>query len=544
MPRWTKLTQALPVNPHQNNGRGLLLLSLLLLAALTAVALLTRPLIPIDETRYVSAAWEMWQRGGFLVPFKNGEPYSHKPPFMFWMFHAGWALFGVTDWWPRLVLPLFSAGALLLTYPLARRLWPQRSGLGGQAALILVSALLWIVFSTSVMFDVMLAFWVLLGMHGVLAAADGKRRGFVMLGIAIGMGVLTKGPVILLNLLPVAVLAPWWNPGMQWYRWFSGVVLAVLLGAAIALAWAIPAGMAGGEAYRNAIFWGQTADRMVESFAHRRPFWWYLPLLPLLLFPWFVWPGFWQALAHHRRAGLDRGTRFCLAWMLPVFIAFCFISGKQPHYLVPLFPAFALLAARVLADRPAFRVGVPALLAMGLGVTLMLAASGKVAALHEEAAALPALWSGALLALLALAAWAVGRRGFPPVPNLALLGATTLALVQLAAKPSIDPLYNIKAMAQTIKQVQDEGRPVVNAARYHAQYQFLGRLESPLLELHGAELKRWLAEHPEGYAVIYLKDRQKLGAIPARHKQAYRGGAAVLVDARTASGLLPVHIEN
>jgi 4-amino-4-deoxy-L-arabinose transferase-like glycosyltransferase len=110
------------MNPHQSpdsSGRALLLLSLLLLAALTGVALLTRPLIPIDETRYVSAAWEMWLRGDFLVPFKNGEPYSHKPPFMFWMFHAGWALFGVNDWWPRLVLPLFSAGVLLLTYLLA-----------------------------------------------------------------------------------------------------------------------------------------------------------------------------------------------------------------------------------------------------------------------------------------------------------------------------------------------------------------------------------------------------------------------------------------
>jgi 4-amino-4-deoxy-L-arabinose transferase-like glycosyltransferase len=120
------------MNPHQSpdsSGRALLLLSLLLLAALTGVALLTRPLIPIDETRYVSAAWEMWLRGDFLVPFKNGEPYSHKPPFMFWMFHAGWALFGVNDWWPRLVLPLFSAGALLLTYSLARSLWPQRAGL-------------------------------------------------------------------------------------------------------------------------------------------------------------------------------------------------------------------------------------------------------------------------------------------------------------------------------------------------------------------------------------------------------------------------------
>ncbi|MBW8307580.1 MAG: glycosyltransferase family 39 protein [Thiobacillus sp.] len=524
-------------------GRGLLLLSLLLLAALTAVALLTRPLIPIDETRYVSAAWEMWLRGDFLVPFKNGEPYSHKPPFMFWMFHAGWALFGVNDWWPRLVLPLFSAGALVLTYSLARRLWPQRAGLGGQAALVLVSALLWALFSTSVMFDVMLAFWVLLGMHGVLAAAEGKRRGFVLLGIAIGMGVLTKGPVILLNLLPIAVLAPWWNPGLRWGRWFGGGLLAVLLGAAIALAWAIPAGMAGGEAYRNAIFWGQTADRMVESFAHRRPFWWYLPMLPLLLFPWFVWPGLWKALAHHRRTGLDRGTRFCLAWMLPVFVAFSFISGKQPHYLLPLFPAFALLTARVLADRSRSRVGLPALLAMGLGVALVLAASGQIGALHDQVAVLPPVWPGALLVLLTLAAWAAGRRGVSPMLNLALLGAATLALVQLAAMRSIDPLYDIKPMAQAIKQVQDEGRPVANAARYHAQYQFLGRLKVPLIELQGAELARWLAAHPEAYVVIYLKDTQNLDTIPARHKQAYRGGAAVLVNAQAALRLLPVHVE-
>lgn len=507
------------------------------------VALLTRTLVPIDETRYVSVAWEMWLRGDFLVPFKNGEPYSHKPALMFWMFHAGWALFGVNDWWPRLVLPLFSGGSLLLTYRLAHRLWPQRSGLGGEAALILASALLWILFSTSVMFDVMLAFWVLVGMHGVLAAADGKRRGVVMLGIAIGFGMLTKGPVILLNLLPVTVLALWWQPGLRWKRWFGGVGLAVLLGVAIALAWALPAGIFGGEAYRNAIFWGQTADRMVDSFAHRRPFWWYLPLLPLVLFPWFAWPGLWRALAHHRRIGLDRGTRFCLAWMLPVFIAFSFVSGKQPHYLVPMFPAFALLAARVLADWRASNVGLPALLAAALGVALIAAGSGQIPALQDQVVELPPLWPGVLLVLLALLAWLAGRRGIRPVLTLGLLGVATLALVQLAASRSIDPLYDIKPMAQAIKQVQSQGRMVANVATYHAQYQFLGRLEAPLVELRGADIASWLAAHPEDYAVLYLKDTQKLAAIATRHQQAYRGGAAVLVDTRTAARLLAVHVE-
>lgn len=532
-----------PRHNPDSTGRGLLLLSLMLLAALAVVAILTRPLTPIDETRYVSAAWEMWLRGDFLVPFKNGAPYSDKPPFLFWMFQAGWAVFGVTDWWPRLVLPLFSAGGLLLTFSLARRLWPQHVGLGGQAALVLASALLWIIFSTSVMFDVILAFWVLIGLHGVLAATDGKRGGFAVLGVAIGLGVLAKGPVILLHLLPVVALAPWWNPGLKWRRWFAHTLLAVLLGAAIALAWALPAGFSGGEVYRNAIFWGQTANRMVESFAHRRPFWWYVPLLPLLLFPWFVWPAWWKALIQHRREGLDRGSRFCLAWMLPVFVAFCFISGKQPHYLVPLFPAFALLTARLMTGRTDARVGLPALLAAALGGVLILIATGHIAVLHRQVAALPPVWPGAVLIALAFVVWVAGRRGVAPIPNLALLGAALLALVQIAAMHSIEPMYDIKSMARAIKQVQDEGRPVANIATYHAQYQFLGRLETPLAEVTGASAMQWLAAHPEGYAVVYLDSRRQLAGVSARYKQPYRGGGAVLVNAQTAAALLAAPTE-
>jgi 4-amino-4-deoxy-L-arabinose transferase-like glycosyltransferase len=261
------------------------------------------------------------------------------------------------------------------------------------------------------------------------------------------------------------------------------------------------------------------------------------------LFPWFVWPGLWQAMAHHWRAGLDRGTRFCLAWMLPVFTAFCFISGKQPHYLVPLFPPFALLAARVLADRSNSRVGLPALLTAALGVALILASKGQIAALHGQVAELPPLWPGMLLMLVALLAWVAGRRGIQPVVTLGVLGAVTLALVQLAASRSIEPLYDIKPMALAIKQVQQLGLPIANAANYHAQYQFLGRLEVPLVELYGTELTPWLTAHPEGYVVMYLKDTQSLDTIPARHKQAYRGGAVILVDTRTAAKLLAAHVE-
>ena len=64
-----------------------LLLAGWLLFAVASIWL--RPLWPVDETRYASVAWEMWLRGDFLVPYINGEPYSHKPPLLFWLIHAG-----------------------------------------------------------------------------------------------------------------------------------------------------------------------------------------------------------------------------------------------------------------------------------------------------------------------------------------------------------------------------------------------------------------------------------------------------------------------
>ncbi len=512
--------------------RARLAMALVLLAGLAAVALLSRPLLPIDETRYVSVAWEMWLRGDFLVPYKNGEAYSHKPPFMFWMFQAGWALFGVNDWWPRLVSPLFAAGTLALSVRLAGRLWPERRTVGTNAALILAGSLFWGVFATSAMFDALLAFWVLVGMHGVLDAAAGRRRGFVLLGFAIALGVLTKGPVSLLHLLPLALLAPWWQPGLRWGRWVGGLALAVLLGAAIALAWAIPAGLSGGEAYRHAIFWGQTADRMVDSFAHQRPFWWYLPLLPLMLFPWFVWPATWRALARLWRDGLDRGARFCLAWMLPVFVAFSFISGKQPHYLIPLFPAFALLVARALDGSAARAAGMPALLAAGLGAALTLTALG----LFDFREPLPPLpvWPGALLALTAAAVWAASRRGRAGLAPLAVLGAALLAAVLVGVVHPLAPRYDVRPMAQAIRAVQASGRTVANLATYHAQYQFAGRLDKPLVELRGGDIAPWLAAHPHDYAILYLDETGDMNKLPALHGQLYRGGAAVLVDTPTA----------
>lgn len=526
---------------NARNDQAMLLIAMAMLLLLTAVAMIARPITPVDETRYVGVAWEMWLRGDFLVPFKNGEPYSHKPPMMMWMFQTGWAIFGVNEWWPRMVSPLFSAGSMLLTFALAKRLWPAHSGLAGPAVIILASCLVWAISSTWVMFDVMLAFFVLLGIHGTLFAADGKTvRGFALLGLAIGLGVLSKGPVVLLQVLPVVVLAPWWHPGLRWGRWYGGMFAAIGLGALIALSWAIPAGIAGGDEYQQAIFWGQTANRMVESFAHQRPVWWYLALLPVLLFPWFVWPQLWRAFIGYTRYGLDNGGRFCIAWSVPVFVAFSFISGKQVHYLMPLFPAFALLLARATSQTAPTKTSglwLPAafMVIFGLGL-VWLALSGPAIAKTFYPGVLP-VWPGAVLVAAGVGAW-FGRRQQRPVIVLGLLGAAAPALAQLALAPAIYPRYDVRPLAQAIHQVQQQGHPVAHAGKYHAQYHFFGRLEQPLVVLQDAALQEWLTQHPTAYAVIYVRDPRVLADSVTRVTQAYRGKTAVLLDAQNALGLL------
>lgn len=511
------------------------------LTLLAGVAYLSRPAMPLDETRYLAVAWEMWQRGDFLVPFKNGEAYSHKPPLLFWLIHAGWWLFGINEWWPRFIMPLLSLASAWMTWRLARRLWPQRSETAQAAPLVLLSSFLWLLYSQALMFDVLIAACALIGLNALAEAAlTGRRRWWAMFGLAVGLGVLAKGPAILVHLLPVALFAPWWashlNRGITWPRWYAGVGLGLLLGVALALAWAIPAGLHGGEAYRNAIFWGQTADRMVESFAHRRPFWWYLAALPVFLFPWLFWPRLIGALVRALRNDWnDGGLRFSLIWFAAALLIFSFISGKQPHYLLPEFPAAALLIAYALSRHPpSGRPWLPALVLLALGASLsVIGFSGALQARLDLPATLPA-WAGLPFIAAGGLAWinvgAVAQR---------LAGAMLLAMLGVlsALFHPIAPAYDTHVIGQALARQQALGKPAAHAGKYHAQFQFSGRLKQPLAIVPRAEVQTWLEAHPDGVAVIYLSRRSELSPFHALAVQPFRGSFALLIDSNALSAL-------
>lgn len=492
----------------------------LLWGGLIAVNLSTRPLIPVDETRYAAVAWEMWNRGDFLVPYLNGDSYSHKPPLLFWLMQLSWLVLGVNEWSLRLIGPLFSLGSLFLSRAIARVLWPNREQVETLAPLILLGCLFWIVFSTLTMFDMMLAFFALLGIYSLLklACSGLSFKYWLLLGAAIGAGVLTKGPVILLHLLPAALLAPWWlrTAGFCWRYWYYRIGSAVLIGAGIALCWAIPAGIAGGETYRKAIFLGQTAGRLVESFAHRLPWWWYLEVLPLLLLPWLLWKPAWTGF---RKLNLnDAGIRFCLAWAIPVFIAFSLVSGKRIHYLLPLLPALALMLSRAadeIKDQSCWKhahLVVTGIFALFGIILMVLPGLNAHYQWRAELSMVSPSW-GVLLLAVAVALGAAKAKDAPSSAFYICIVSLVASLMMSCAFFEIKAdHYDMKAAAQKIAGLMEENRAIaLYGNKYHGQYHFAGRLKQPIaVLLNPKSLSKWARQHTDGYIIVTYKDAEAL----------------------------------
>jgi 4-amino-4-deoxy-L-arabinose transferase-like glycosyltransferase len=380
--------------------------------------------MPMFSTRTLAVAWEMWAHGHWLVPHINGEPYSEKVPLLFWMIHAGWAVFGVSDVWPRILEVIFGGVQLVLASVLAGRLFPARPWVAKATPWLLMALSYAFLFGLQIMYEVLLVVWVLAALLCLTPTATRPAPRWWLFGLMVGAGLLTKGPVMVVHVLFPFLLGPLWNDwaNRNKARWYGFGVLGLLLGFAILLAWAIPAGEAGGEAYRQRLFFTQTAGRVVDTKAvdlqnHARPAWYYLVFLPVILFPLSGWlrgivavptalfrrpwrPGTGAALVFAGvalllllatalthvpawvgnvlvvlvllplfvalvRQPLEPGLRFLVAWLLPTLLTFSLITGKQLYYVLPELAGATMLVAAAVADLRERHVGLASHYALG-----------------------------------------------------------------------------------------------------------------------------------------------------------------------------------
>lgn len=497
--------------------------------------LFIRPLMPIDETRYVSVAWEMWVSGDFLVPHLNGETYSHKPPLLFWLMSLSWWIFGVNDWTPRVISPLFALSSTLLSSWVARELWRDRPQVSEIAPLILLGTSFWLIYSTLTMFDMLLTFFVLLAIFSILKLSKSNSwRDVFLLGFAIGGGIFSKGPVVLLQILPVALLAPWWiqhkSTELRWHNWYLKLGAAILIGASLALAWAIPAGISGGEAYRNAIFLGQTSGRLVKSFAHQLPWYWYLERLPLLLLPWLFFKPLWQGALKLNLN--DYGIRFCVAWFLPVFVMFSLVSGKRIHYLLPLIPALALLLARAADEIQDVQKWQKAYFPVFMLFIFLVIVATAFPTLNDNfhwvknltlGGKLSAIFAFCILLVMPFGMFSLTTKTveqiifYTVIPS--IIVPTFIAACYLETNSS---RFDTKPIAEKIAQFQTQNAVAFYTGKYHAQFQFTGRLTQPLMLLDSPEaLQNWAKNHSDGFVLF---DSEKMAHENLAYWHIYRAG--------------------
>jgi 4-amino-4-deoxy-L-arabinose transferase-like glycosyltransferase len=489
-----------------------------------AVALLLPPVfflrpVPIDETRYLAVAWNMHLSGQWLVPWLDGAPYSDKAPLLFWLINLVWTATGVHAWAARLLEWLIALATLPLLGSLGRRL-------GANQAAVEAAQWLWLgcaamaVYTGIVMFDMLLAACVLAAWRATPALAGQHGwRGSLAMTLALAFGILAKGPVALLLGGTPALLAPWWLPSVRahragFYLRLLGVLLCAVL---LALAWAIPAAHAGGPAYAGEIFLRQTTGRLVQSFAHARPWWWYLPILPLMLLPWTLCLGRNTLATPPPPRDPKELNRFVATAFIPGFVIFSLISGKQPHYLLPMLPALALIGGVQLAAGrwrlSAWRAGA-VLIVIGLVAALGL---GRLAA---PASGTGAYVCGALVVLTGLLCMPWRARSLP-VAAIALGMLTTLTLCKLAFVLSIGPRYDVGAVAQRIATAQRAGVPLLYVGSEYGLFTFAGRLTAPIPSLPDrTRAAAWARAHPAGW-VIGSDDDQP--APPPIYRQLYLG---------------------
>ena len=314
------------------------------------------PLLPVDETRYMTVAWEMHFSKNWLLPTLNFEPYSHKPPLLFWLINLVWSIAGMNVWSVRILGGLIAFTSIPLTYLLAKTLCPDKEDIRTFAPVILMSSPIFFVFGALIMFDFLQTVFVLLALIFVFKAAKTNALKFWLLfGLMVGLGILAKGPVMLVHVMFPVLLAPLWadkRSAAQWGLWYGKLLLALLIAAGLALSWALPAAHLGGETFTNQIFWSQSAGRISHSFAHKKPFWFYVPILLLAFLPLVLWPHAWKSLCRRNAGGAHQGLRFLLSWVIPAFLTFSLISGKQIHYLLPEFAGLSIIFASCIFSKP------------------------------------------------------------------------------------------------------------------------------------------------------------------------------------------------
>ncbi|MDX2177568.1 MAG: glycosyltransferase family 39 protein [Candidatus Sumerlaeia bacterium] len=307
-----------------------------------------------DERRYARVAFEVGPGEDFFVMHFMGELYPDKPPLMFWSQALAYRLTGgLSPLGARLPLVPYTLGALAFAYFAMRRL-------GGARVALLALAMLTVAFRFAhsgrfARLDMAMccftfgSFWATARILFPYAGERAAGLGVVLWGwAAAGLAILAKGPGFLVWWIALGAFAAArrdWSV-VRAHRPLLGVPVML----AVPALWFVPAALLGGMDYIGPMVGTHVVERAIGAVRHEEPFhyFWHkilydsAPVGPVLPFAaWLLWSG--------RRALRERpGLQFAALWLLLGLVFFSLPTGKRSLYILPLYPAAALLAAHTL----------------------------------------------------------------------------------------------------------------------------------------------------------------------------------------------------
>ncbi len=451
------------------------------------------------EGRYAETVREMLLTGNWIVPTLNFAHYYDKPPGFFWIVAACFRAFGPTEWAARLPAALSAVLTIAATVAFAWRRVGPGAALGAGA--ILATAGEFVVLGRSVRMDMLLA----LTVSGTLFHAysvwsdDGEHAGdrggeapTWPLYVLPALGLLVKGPIAII--LPVLVFGAFTALTGEYGRLRrlrpgAGLFVALLL----AGSWYAIAAVRAPD-YLWSFLWRQNVDRFIEGASgsgHSEPLWFFVWVLPLTFLPWTIFlPGALRRSVQRARRGHDLDV-FLLAWVIVVFVFFTLSRAKLATYVLPIFPALALMVAAYLRDV----LAAPATLrarALSLPTILWAAAITALAATTAIGVTIgyPIFWrpasSALLLLVFPLAAVALMRRQrWQAIPALVLVAAlASQVLFYRTGAPIVNEFSSLRAAANVARALPEDARIIAYKTRGHS---FTFYAERPLARVRSPE---------------------------------------------------------
>jgi 4-amino-4-deoxy-L-arabinose transferase-like glycosyltransferase len=492
-----------------------------------------RTLVPPDEGRYAEMAREMFASGDWVTTRLNGIKYFEKPPLQTWMNALSFAAFGLGDWQARLWTGVSGILGVLLTGYAGYRVFGLRVGF--YAALVLGSCFYWVACSQINSLDMGLSGMMTVALCALLVAQRDdatpteQRNWMLACWAGMALAVLSKGLIGLI--LPGGVLVFYTIFSRDWSIWGRlHLGKGLLLFFAIAAPWFVLVGLANPE-QPHFFFIHEHFDRFLLKEHHREAAWWYFfALLAAGSVPWIgvLFQGLW--LGAKRERGAFQPKIMLLVWTVLIVLFFTKSSSKLPGYILPVFPAVALLVAVYLdIGNRRGRMATAALTAL-LGVALMafvpfmprLAKHAGEAVMFESyqpwvlAAGFVATAGGALamlyarqmqrdlmvlaLALASFTATELMLAGFEPIAQ-ARAGTKLLPAVQRELTPATK-IYSVGIYEQSLTFYLR--RPVI-LVDYWDEFSF-GLKQEPQLSIPtlGAFNEQWAREAKQGVHALAI----------------------------------------